>query len=39
MKIKQVTDLFKDPSIKAIGLIADPNSGKSNTIYHIIQAI
>lgn len=39
MRINVVTDLFKDQSIKAIGLIADPDQGKSNTIYHIIKAI
>ena len=39
MKITCVEDLFTDPSIRAIGLIADPNQGKSNTIYHIIKAL
>jgi len=39
MKIESVEDLFTDPSIRAIGLISDPNQGKSNTIYHCIKAL
>lgn len=39
MIIKSVEDLFSDPSIRAIGIIADPNTGKSNTIYHCIKAL
>lgn len=39
MKITSVEELFNDPSIRAIGLISDPNQGKSNTIYHCIKAI
>jgi ATPase family protein associated with various cellular activities (AAA) len=39
MKITSVEDLFTDPSIRAIGLIGDPNVGKSNVIYHIIKAL
>lgn len=39
MKIESVEDLFSDPSIRAIGLIGDPNVGKSNVIYHIIKAL
>lgn len=38
-KITSVEDLFADPSIRAIGIIADPNTGKSNTIYHAIKAL
>jgi hypothetical protein len=38
-KITCVEDIFKDPSVRAIGLIADPNTGKSNTIYHCIKAL
>lgn len=38
-KITSVEDIFSDPSIRAIGIIADPNSGKSNTIYHCIKAL
>lgn len=37
--INTVEDIFKDPSIRAIGLIADPNQGKSNVIYHCIRAL
>src|SRR5688572_2689753 len=39
MKIDTIEDIFKDPSIRAIGIIADPNTGKSNTIYHCIKAL
>jgi hypothetical protein len=39
MKITSVEDIFSDPSIRAIGLISDPNQGKSNTIYHMIKAL
>src|SRR5688572_4262581 len=39
MKITTVEDIFADPSIRAIGLIADPNQGKSNTIYYVIKAL
>jgi hypothetical protein len=39
MKITSVEDIFSDPSIRAIGLIADPNQGKSNVIYYCIKAI
>lgn len=39
MNIKSVEDLFSDSSIRAIGIIADPNTGKSNTIYHCIKAL
>ncbi len=37
--MKDITDLFKDPSIRAVGVIADPNQGKSNAIYHCINAL
>jgi hypothetical protein len=39
MKLTSVEDIFTDPSIRAIGLIADPNQGKSNVIYYIIKAL
>ena len=39
MKIKQVTDLFQDKSIRVVGIIANPNAGKSNLIYHTIQTL
>lgn len=38
-KIEKIEDLFKDASIRSIGIIADPNTGKSNAIYHCIKAI
>ena len=39
MKIKEVTDLFQDKSIRVVGIIANPNAGKSNLIYHTIQTL
>lgn len=39
MKINTMSDLFTDPSIRCIGIISDPNQGKSNTIYHMIKAL
>jgi len=36
IKIREVEDIFLDPSMRVIGIIADPNTGKSNTIYHMI---
>ena len=38
-KINDITDLFRDPSIRAVGIVADPNQGKSNAIYHCIKAL
>lgn len=37
--MNSINELFTDPSIRAIGLIGDPNNGKSNVIYHCIQAL
>jgi hypothetical protein len=37
--ITTIEELFTDESIRAVGLIADPNQGKSNTIYHVIKAL
>ena len=39
MKIESVTNLFQDKSIRVVGIIADPNAGKSNMIYHTIQSL
>lgn len=38
-KIKNVEDIFRDPSIRVIGIIGDPNQAKSNTIHHLIDII
>lgn len=39
MRINSVEELFSDPSIRAIGIIADVNQGKSNLIYHCIKTL
>lgn len=39
MKIESVEEIFNDTTIRAIGIIADVNQGKSNTIYHCIKAL
>jgi len=39
MKIENVEEIFDDPTIRAIGIIADVNQGKSNVIYHCIKAL
>jgi hypothetical protein len=36
-RIQNVQDIFNDPSIRVIGIAADPNQGKSNLIYHLIE--
>lgn len=38
-KYKSIEDIFKEPSIRSVGIIADINQGKSNVIYHSIKAI
>lgn len=38
-KYEKVTEIFDDKSIRAIGIIADINQGKSNVIYHCIKEI
>lgn len=38
-KLQKVEDIFNDPSIRVIGICADPNQGKSNTIYHLIDVL
>src|SRR3989304_423859 len=38
-RITAISELFRDKSIRVIGIISDPNQGKSNTIYHCIQEI
>ena len=35
-RIQNIEDIFSDPSLRVIGICADPNQGKSNTIYHLI---
>ena len=37
--IQSVEDLFKDPSIRSVGVISDVNQGKTNTLNHIIKAL
>lgn len=39
MRIKELDDIFKDPSIRVVGIIGDPNQAKSNTIYHLINVL
>lgn len=38
-KYNYVEEIFDDPSIRAIGVIADVNQGKSNVIYHCITQL
>lgn len=38
-KYEKVTEIFDDVSIRAIGIIADVNQGKSNVIYHCIKEL
>jgi len=38
-KYETVTEIFEDKSVRAIGIIADVNQGKSNTIYHSIKEL
>lgn len=38
-KLQAVEDIFNDKSLRVIGICADPNSGKSNTIYHLINVL
>ena len=38
-KIERIEDIFTDSSLRAIGIIADVNQGKSNVIYHCIKAL
>lgn len=38
-RIKAVEDIFNDKSLRVIGICADPNTGKSNTIYHLINVL
>lgn len=38
-RISKVEDIFNDPSLRVIGICADPNQGKSNTIYHLINVL
>ena len=37
--IKDIEDIFKDSSIRVIGIIGDPNQAKSNTMYHLINVL
>lgn len=39
MKVQTLEDLFKDPSIRMIGVIGDPNTGKSQVIYRCIKTL
>jgi hypothetical protein len=38
-KYENVLEIFEDKSIRAVGIIADINQGKSNTVYHCIDAL
>jgi hypothetical protein len=38
-RVKALDDIFKDESIRVIGIVANPNEGKSNTIYHLIDVL
>ncbi len=38
-KLELVEEIFNDPSLRVIGICADPNQGKSNTIYHLINVL
>ena len=37
--IRQIEDIFRDSSIRIIGIVGNPNEAKSNTIYHMIDIL
>ncbi len=38
-RITRPEDIFNDPSLRVVGICADPNQGKSNLIYHLINVL